>query len=298
MHSAGAALASFLSGETPKEEEKPKTPEAIEAHEEPDHAEPAESGETEENPVYTIKVDGKDVEVTLSELKNGYQRQADYTRKTMEVAETRKTANAEADKARAERAEYANKLQDMRGKLESALQTQQETNWEQLLQTDPVEYLKQRHLAEARQAQLHQVMAEQGKVNAQLQAEAETAMRSHLETQQQELLAKLPEWKDPAKAKADKAAIRDYLLDAGYSKDAIDGIRNANDVTIALKAMRYDEIMRKANAAAKKVEAAPTKVVKPGVGTPPAFDKRTSAYQRFAKTGNPRDAAALFAGLI
>ena len=38
---------------------------------------------------YTIKVDGSESEVTLSELQQGYQRQADYTRKTQELASER-----------------------------------------------------------------------------------------------------------------------------------------------------------------------------------------------------------------
>lgn len=39
---------------------------------------------------YTVKVDGSEVEVSLDELRNGYQRQQDYTKKTQEVAEMRK----------------------------------------------------------------------------------------------------------------------------------------------------------------------------------------------------------------
>ena len=38
---------------------------------------------------YTVKVDGSESEVTLSELQQGYQRQADYTRKTQELASER-----------------------------------------------------------------------------------------------------------------------------------------------------------------------------------------------------------------
>jgi hypothetical protein len=45
-------------------------------------AEPAAS-------TYTVKVDGSESEVTLSELQQGYQRQADYTRKTQELASER-----------------------------------------------------------------------------------------------------------------------------------------------------------------------------------------------------------------
>jgi len=39
---------------------------------------------------YTIKVDGEESQVTLEELQDGYQRQADYTRKTQELADERK----------------------------------------------------------------------------------------------------------------------------------------------------------------------------------------------------------------
>ena len=51
------------------------------------------SEEVIEEPVdeaYTIKVDGEESQVSLEELQDGYQRQADYTRKTQELADERK----------------------------------------------------------------------------------------------------------------------------------------------------------------------------------------------------------------
>ena len=58
------------------------------------------SEEVLEEPVegaYTIKVDGEESQVTLEELQDGYQRQADYTRKTQELAdERRRLQQAEA----------------------------------------------------------------------------------------------------------------------------------------------------------------------------------------------------------
>ena len=39
---------------------------------------------------YTVKVDGDEQQVSLNELRDGYQRQADYTRKTQELASERK----------------------------------------------------------------------------------------------------------------------------------------------------------------------------------------------------------------
>lgn len=47
------------------------------------------SQEVPEEPAYTVKVDGEEAQVSLEELQNGYQRQADYTRKTQEIAAER-----------------------------------------------------------------------------------------------------------------------------------------------------------------------------------------------------------------
>jgi hypothetical protein len=41
------------------------------------------------NKIYTVKVDGEEQKVSLDELQNGYQRQADYTRKTQELGRER-----------------------------------------------------------------------------------------------------------------------------------------------------------------------------------------------------------------
>ena len=47
------------------------------------------SAEASQEPSYTVKIDGEEHRVTLDELQKGYQRQADYTRKTQEVASER-----------------------------------------------------------------------------------------------------------------------------------------------------------------------------------------------------------------
>ena len=77
--------------------------------------------------------------------------QADYTKKTMAAADERKAATAETQKAQQERATYAQNLQEMQIRLEGALQEQSKAiDWEQLLNSDPVEYLKQQHLVQSR----------------------------------------------------------------------------------------------------------------------------------------------------
>lgn len=257
-----------------------------------------ETEATEDDPTVTIKIDGKDVEVKLSELKNGYQRQADYTRKTMEVAEQRKAAEAEKSKALQERQAYAENLQRMQIQLEGALQEQQKTDWERLLNESPQEYLKQMHLAQQRQAALQENYAKQREVSEQLRAEQEQSRQAYLREQQEELLAKLPDWKDEAKSKAERTALREYLVKEGFSPEAVDSVSEAKAVLVARKAMLYDQLMSKAQAAAKKVSTLPTKVERPGAGEAPGLDKRSSAFQKLSKSGRVEDAAAVFANLI
>lgn len=294
---ASDAFAALLSPDVEKEPEKaPEVPE-VEAEVKEPETEPEAEVEAEEEPMITVKIDGKDVEIPLSELKNGYQRQADYTRKTMETAEQRKAADAELSRAQQERAIYAQNLQRMQALDEAALEQAKQVNWDELLQTDPVEYLKQQRIAQERQARLQQVYSEQQRITAQQQAEHEQARSHYLSQQQDELLAKLPEWKDAAKAKAEKTALAEYLLESGYDRDTVNTITDAKAVILARKAMLFDRMMQKASAASKKVATLPQKVERPGQGENPALDKRSAGFQKLSKSGRVEDAAALFANL-
>lgn len=65
--------------------EQPTTPKEEPTVEQPTEEQPTE---VEEDKPITVEIDGK--EVTIEELKNGYLRQSDYTRKTQEVSRKRK----------------------------------------------------------------------------------------------------------------------------------------------------------------------------------------------------------------
>src|SRR5689334_2167984 len=184
-NSAADLIASMLDPtEVPKEPQAQEPVNEEKPNEEPANPDAAPDDKPEgteaDDPIVTIKIDGKDVEVKLSELKNGYQRQADYTRKTMEVAEQRKAAQAENEKAQQERQTYAANLQRMQVQLEVALQEQQQTDWQKLIEENPQEYLRQMHIAQARQSALHENYAAQQKLQSQVQAEQEQHRQAYL----------------------------------------------------------------------------------------------------------------------
>jgi hypothetical protein len=286
-------FAAYLDPQEPPKEEPDTELEPV-----AETAEPEAEPEEEDDPTVTVKIDGKAVEVKLSELKNGYQRQADYTRKTQEVSEVRRAAEAEFVKAQQERQTYAQNLQRLQIQTEAALQQQQTTDWQALLETDPVEYLKQQRIAQEQQARLSQVYAEQQRVQQQDAYEAEQRQAQHLQDQREQLLAKIPSWKDETKAKAEKAALRDFLLNEGYDEKTVASLADSRAVVIAREAMLYRQMVAKASAAAKKVSTLPTRVERPGVGDNPGMDKRSTAFQKLSRSGRVEDAAAVFANLL
>ena len=83
-------------GDGDKPAEKPQgTPQQAETPEQEQTDGQAEKAPQNENePEFEVVVDGQKVKVKQSELLAGYQRQADYTRKTQELAEQRRQADA------------------------------------------------------------------------------------------------------------------------------------------------------------------------------------------------------------
>lgn len=286
-------------GEPPKEE-TPKVDTEIEAPAKSEDESPAAEDTPDDG--IEIEVDGKPVKLTKAELAEavkGQMRQADYTKKTMEVAEQRKEAEATKAQATAQRDQYNAALQQQANVLQALMGEQQKTDWNSLLDSDPVEYLKQKNLFEQRQIALQQNVQQQQFIAQQQQAEVQENRGRFLSQQQEELLAKLPEWKDASKAQAEKAAIAKYLTDMGYSPKDVEGVSDHKAVVMARKAMLYDQMVAKANVATKKVENLPKRVERSSASdATPTLDKRNSQWNRLVKTGRAEDAAALFANFI
>lgn len=295
VNSAAVELAKLIDPQPEVKEPEEKAPpeEKAEAPAEEEGAElPAE---------LEIEVDGKTVKLTKEQIADAYKsglRQSDYTKKTMEVAEQRKAAEAEITKAREERAAYAQKLAEQEAVLKSAIQERVNSDWQKLLESDPVEYLRQQHLLGQGHAALAQIQQEREQVTKQQQAEQANNLKAFVARQQEELLAKLPEWKDGEKAQAEKDAIRKHLNEVGFDSKEIDSIVDHRAILLARKAMLYDQMIAKASAAAKKVSTAPVRVERPSGGEAPSLDKRSAAFQRLSKSGSIDDAAAVFASIL
>jgi len=229
-----------------------------------------EEDDYEEHDVYTVRVNGEDVDVTLEEALKGYQREADYTRKTQQLAEQRKQLEAEQSEFQAIQAQtaqlrdaYGQTLQQLQQQLQTGLQ--QEPDWDAAYQQlDAKEYTRLVQDWNARKDNLAKVQAEQARVAKEQAKESEAMMRAHLAQQSELMLEKLPQWRDEKVRLSERDQLITYAKSLGYTDDEI---ANAADHR-AIVALYHSWQLSKLNAAKpeakKRVRKAP-KMAKAGV---------------------------------
>jgi hypothetical protein len=311
MADAASAISAMLApeqgqaelGETqPVEESEEDTETAASEEDEsgvedaPDEETPEEQSEEEEETeegeqpqTFTVKVDGKEVSVTLDELQKGYSRTQDYTRKTQQIAEVRKQAEQETQAVRAEREQYAQLLGALQAQLQSS---EPQVDLERLYHEDPIEWVRQKEVMRERQEKLGAIQSEQQRLSQVAQYEQQRAMEAQLASQQEALLAALPDWKDPKKAKAEKALVIESAKAAGFTDEDLKSVYDHRLVLLLRKAALFDQMVSKRQGIKPVVNNGP-RTAKPGAaGRVSTTTESVRAKQRLAKTGRIDDAAS------
>jgi hypothetical protein len=248
-----------------------------------------ETEEGEQPQTFTVKVDGKEVSVTLDELQKGYSRTQDYTRKTQQIAEVRKQAEQETYAVRAEREQYAQLLGALQAQLQSS---EPQVDLERLYHEDPIEWVRQNEVMRQRQEKLGAIQSEQQRLSQVAQYEQQRAMETQLASQQEALLAALPDWKDPKKAKAEKALVIESAKAAGFTDEDLKSVYDHRLVLLLRKAALFDQMVSKRQGIKPVVNNGP-RTAKPGAaGRVSTTTEGTRAKQRLAKTGRIDDAAS------
>jgi hypothetical protein len=311
MADAASAISAMLApeqgqaelGETqPVEESEEDTETAASEEDEsgvedaPDEETPEEQSEEEEETeegeqpqTFTVKVDGKEVSVTLDELQKGYSRTQDYTRKTQQIAEVRKQVEQETHAVRAEREQYAQLLGALQAQLQSS---EPQVDLERLYHEDPIEWVRQKEVMRERQEKLGAIQSEQQRLSQVAQYEQQRAMEAQLASQQEALLAALPDWKDPKKAKAEKALVIESAKAAGFTDEDLKSVYDHRLVLLLRKAALFDQMVSKRQGIKPVVNNGP-RTAKPGAaGRVSTTTESVRAKQRLAKTGRIDDAAS------
>jgi hypothetical protein len=266
--------------------------EELEFDDEEDGEEETEVEEVEEQPVYRVTVDGEEIEVTQDELLNGYSRQQDYTRKTQELANQRKTIEQQAQELAQRDALYKQLLPKMEAEIQASMVD--EPDWKTLVDEDPVAYVREQQIWNEKKEKLEAAKAERQRVEQEAYEKQQKQLVQFVQEGQQKLLEIIPEWKNAEVAQKEKLAIRDYGINVlGYAPQEMDAIYDYR----ALLGLRNAWLNSKTVEATKKkpTQKAPARVARPGTTT----RKKTvapvkRAKQVLAKTGKVQDAAKVF----
>jgi hypothetical protein len=217
-----------------------------------------EEGKTDDDPEYDI---GDGIMVKLSELKQGYQRTADYTRKTQALAAEQKQLAATT----AMFTQHAQTIEQRKQQLEETFELAIDIMAKQLppepdinlAMTDPQAYVQQKAIHEAGLARIQATMnAHQQSRQKLAQAEAENDKQLMI-AEGQKVHAAFPQLKDAKKAEAFWHGAYETGKSLGLTTQELDGIRDAR-IIIGLGRLAGYMAREKAGAAKVKENREPS----------------------------------------
>jgi len=277
-----------------KEEQKTETqPEKeVEVQEEASEKENAEA--KQETDLHQVIVNGEKIDVDLDELKAGYQKDADYRRKTEELAIDKRQLASDRDRLTKD---YSTKLEDLNNltmtlnaEVNSELSSKE---LDKLFDEDPTEAAKLERQIRRRKETIVQ---------------AQRKLRSHQENQFQEIVReeqkkvalKHPDFGDPIKGSSLKTNMRNYLIGRGFNDQEVNQVYDSRMFDVIMDAMTHQNNEKlKPTLVSKKVK--PSKVIKSGIKESKEdkiSQNRLEKIKRLQRSGNPRDAAELLSKFI
>ena len=300
-------LASFL-GDTPDaespdedmehDESDDSTAEGDTEDEESDGQEDSDDGESKDEeaedtpaPERKLKVtvkgdDGTDqeIEVDEAEVVKGYQRQADYTRKTQELAQREHQA---VEILKSKQDEFAqgclSKAEASRAAIVQLAGLRGEDEMAQLAQSDPAAWVAENQRRQS-------IVAVLGQLDQQISAERQEIERRQAEAMQQarsEMFQR--SWAELQKDGIDREklakAYSDVSKACGFAGDELAQVLDHRQVRVMLDALAYRQLKEQKAVVQKKVDAAPKL---PQKATPTVKDRKTQQLEGRFKGGRAR----------
>ena len=245
--------------------------------------------EEQETDLHQVIVNGEKIDVDLEELKAGYQKDADYRRKTEELAIEKRELRAEEDRLKNQ---YSTKMEDLNS-LVATLNAEINNDMnskelDALWEEDPTEAAKVDRRIQKRKNTIQQA---QQKLRDHQQAQFQEILRE----EQKKLHLRHPEIADPIKGATVKSNIMNYLSSKGFSNEDVARIYDSRYFDVIMDGMNFNKSKSvKPGLVSKKVK--PSKFVKSGTkSTKEELNSKTRLNQIKAlkKSGNPKDATDL-----
>ena len=245
--------------------------------------------EEQETDLHQVIVNGEKIDVDLEELKAGYQKDADYRRKTEELAIEKRELKSEEDRLKNQ---YSTKMEDLNS-LVATLNAEINNDMnskelDRLWEEDPTEAARVDRRIQKRKQTISQAQQK-------LREHQQTQFQEILREEQRKLHLKHPEIADPIKGATVKSNIMNYLSSKGFSNEDVARIYDSRYFDVIMDGMNFVKSKSvKPNLVSKKVK--PTKFVKSGVkATKEDMDNksRLEKIKTLKRSGSPKDATDL-----
>lgn len=285
-------------GETaPQENEEEATEESEDDTQETEQEESDE--EEADSELVEIDVDGElykvptKVRQKILESSEGGMLQADYTRKTQEVAEQRKQVEQSWQQLQQAATIQQNNIQEYARlmSIDGQLQNYQQADWNALYNSDPVEFvrLKEEHrdLIDSRNYLVNTINTKQ----QQAQSEQQQNLAKIIDEGNQVLAREIPNWNADTAKKLGAYGVEKY----GFKQEEMQNVIDPRMVKVLHKAYLYDQLNNGKSVTQKKVQNLP-KVSKPGNVSNKTLNKTqdNDLRKNLRRSGSVDDAAALF----
>ena len=234
----------------------------------------------EETVAETFDVDGESL--TIEELKLGWLRQSDYTKKTQTLSESRKANDAQAEQTHA----TMNALLVASG---ADLSRFEGVNWERVAVENPDGYQQAKANFEQTKSTYDYIKAQADQYRGQEQQQVDAEQKEAAQESLTVLKTNIPNWSNDLYYKIGEYALKDL----GVSGEEFNQVADHRMITALYKAMQYDQ--QKTVAIKKKLKSGPSKTLSGGkAGTAKVSESETSrkTRERLRKTGKVADAAA------
>ena len=269
-------------------EQQPETQpeETLEVADEEQASEDENAIEEQTTDLHQVTVNGEKIDVDLDELKAGYQKDADYRRKTEEIAIEKRELKSEEDRLKNQ---YSTKMDDLNSlvvTLNAEINNDMNSKeLDALWDEDPTEAARVDRKINKRKQSIQQAQQK-------LREHQESQFQEILKNEQKKLHLRHPEIADPIKGAKVKSNIMGYLSSKGFTNDDVARIYDSRMFDVIMDGMKANAT--KPNLVSKKLK--PSTVVKSGVKTTKEdinSQSRLKKMNALKKSGSAKDATEL-----
>jgi hypothetical protein len=216
-----------------------------------------DSGEPEAPPPEQPRIRLSDgYEATLDEVaewRRGQLREADYTRKTQELADQRRNMDAQWRQFQANTQQYAQAIDQAIAVVSHFMPPPPSDD---LRKQDFFAWQEKKAEYDAQQDKLRALQHQRGEIQRAERAKRQQQQAYHLAQEQQKLLALRPELRDPAKVAKYTQDVQQFGVANGYSPQEVASVRDHRLFNIIDKAMKWDKFQASRAKLAEKAKAA------------------------------------------